>query len=246
MNTDRSTLENQKKLAIENNILHRNILNSWKCLDRTYIYVNGNCIQDVLRKSNINFCETRSDNIFYKMTDLKAFLKKNLLKNVFVKNKQKALNFLLSDFIYLGWKNPANTALQLCLDTKSNCEISLTDFHHKTSFELTQENTIDFITTDNGFSLQETILQYNFFYLVTSTARYGKIIYPDRGKKHVFRVQVTLDFDFNTNNAASTGWPIIKITDNSIVYGNNFVRSLIDNKFFYELFEYVKYFSHTA
>lgn len=166
---------------------------------------------------------------FNTYTDLCNFFDEVILMNLrFSTNTQKKQIewFLKSSFHQGGLLCPVSSAFATALvefDSRRNCV---------EPFATTgdSQRSVSILSTANGFKVQEFVIVKNLLIgpesKVSHLADENYLIHPDKNEDFIVKLAGTLDVNFST----CLYQPSITIENNSISYGNEFIKSKMDKR----------------
>lgn len=221
-----------------------NILEDWRRLDSSPIYINGIHVQEILRKErNLPHLPSAGPDLFRSLDELKKFFIKHLLVNVSKDVIDSAIEVLFETLHQGSWQRPVSSTAYTCLSAASNYKIGPQDAQRNKPGDPAQKRRTDFIVSPNGFLIQENVTQYKCSYSIDAGNLAGEDILPDRGKSFIYKAQATLAIDFSVDRRLEqeVRWPKVDLINNSISYGNKQIQKLIDTRsFFQKISDFIK------
>jgi hypothetical protein len=209
-----------------------NLLLDWCRLDEAPIYINGVSVQEILVQERKLASYPVGSEMFLDLEQLKAFLKSHLLKNLPTELQNPALEVLINTLHQGNWQRPVSSAAYGCIDTASEGKLGPVDARKNEPGDPAQKRSTHFVTTPNGFTLQENVTQYKCIYSILADNKAGDIVVPDPGKKYIYQAQATIDIDFRQKVNAESRWPDIRLLNNAISFGNKAIEKMIDKRSF--------------
>ncbi|OGT46586.1 MAG: hypothetical protein A3E83_07240 [Gammaproteobacteria bacterium RIFCSPHIGHO2_12_FULL_41_20] len=217
-----------------------NILADWN-RGAEEITINGESVASIRRRELGAALVTRKGELFDTMQELKTFFKRYLLQYVAEKNRNAALEYLMSALHQGGLLHPVGFAVYKCITDAKYCSPGegSNPIYRNSSGELyyvqSGKNPLSpfdervnsrttytaFITTSSGFNVQEKVTQ-NVLYSMDDLE---KVIGPDAGHSFVFAAQATLAVRFTGKPK-----PTVTIENATISYGNKAVKKVLDQR----------------
>lgn len=173
---------------------------------------------------------------FAKDEDATRFFSEQLLCDVEVlaEERDRMINFLSSTFHQGGLRNPVTATLSTALweeGTDDTPEGPVATFNG----DMVTDNTINIVTTPQGFKIQETITVNEMFVMPgrkfeSLVEDISEPLQPDVGNKYIIQAHATLDIDFSENAKE----PTITVDDSAMKFGNKNVAKALDQRSFFE------------
>lgn len=201
-----------------------NPLQDWNRINETIstLTIDGESLQSILRKEKrLQPTDPLPQPLFNNANELKEFFKRNLFKKIPPGNlPHSAEEYLMKLLHQGGLLNPVSGALLMLTEPGGvlNGVMGPTGamsngLHRSTAF----------VTTENGFRVQEILKQHTMTDIET-----GDLIRPKAGKDSVLEGQATFKVEFGI--AGRGGSPKITLVNHTINYHNNDVKNLMDNR----------------
>lgn len=206
----------------------RVFLEDWNRIVQEQITIDGKPIKELIQEAGIKplINADGSEVTFSDERDLINFLKSNLVKNKY--HTPNIDHHLITYLQRSGLLTPVTSATVKTLDEismrKNEKMILFPDSHITWDDRPAQQRTINFISTQDGFYVQE-IMQLNACRLVTK--KDGLTIKEEveaSTDNHLFTAKATI----KVNLAGKA--PKFSIIENSIEYGNDKIKKIMDNK----------------
>lgn len=221
------------------------VLQDWNRPDG--VTIDGVSVEDI-RKAELSASvfaqrKERGDHVFFADTkELIEFFERHLLKKLPEPGKESACAYLMRTAGIL--KKPISSEASRVIADATHNEWSMLGaasyYNPKTQTrclisdqgaEVAQVYKTAFVTTNDGFTVQEKLEQKAMMISGLTSDRGGELILPDKDQSYVFSAQVTLGIRFSTVGLDHSRAKI-SVDSTSVSYGNKEVKTKLDSRNF--------------
>ncbi|MDP1601966.1 MAG: hypothetical protein Q8M03_01750 [Legionella sp.] len=221
-------------------------MSKWKKFHSTYSPVdiskadtgNANLREDWFRESGnermtingISIKQFTQTYDFKKIEDIESFFKDVILKDMksaSKEKKQEIVDYLKTSFHQGGFMYPVSSSLAVSMNEYSEQDKKVMPYAIPRKPELT----INIVTTNNGFKVQEFVKAKDCIVSENFVNEYGldkiyPVISPDEGHENVIEAQGTINIDFSGSGKE----PKVDVESNTISYGHSAIRDKMDKR----------------